>query len=90
MKVFRKGHQYGTILVDLERHQPIALLPDRKAATLAEWLIQHPGVEVLSRDRFFAYKSGMNQGAPDAIQVADRFHLVQNLGETDEEAIECL
>ena len=78
----RKGRQYGTILVDLERHQPIALLADRKAETLADWLSQHPGVEVLSRDRATAYKSGMAQGAPKALQVADRFHLVQNLGET--------
>jgi transposase len=56
---FRKGHNYGTILVDLERKKPIALLPDRKAETLAEWLIQHPGVEILSRDRSKAYRSGM-------------------------------
>jgi len=82
---FRKGQRYGTILVDLDRHQPIALLPDRKAETLAEWLIRHPGVKVLSRDRSSAYKSGMTQGAPDAIQVADRFHLVHNLGESLEQ-----
>jgi len=79
---FRKGRQYGTILVDLERHQPIVLLGDRKAETLAKWLLDHPGVEVLSRDRSKSYRSGMNQGAPEAIQVADRFHLVQNLTET--------
>ena len=79
---FRKGHNYGTILVDLERHQPIALLPGRKAETLAEWLRQHPGIKILSRDRSKAYKSGMDEGAPDAIQVADRFHLVYNLSDT--------
>jgi transposase len=82
---FRKGRQYGTILVDLERHQPIALLPDRKAETLATWLTQHPGVELVSRDRAVAYKSGITQGAPHALQVADRFHLVKNLGEVLEQ-----
>lgn len=79
---FRRGRQYGTILVDLEQHRPIALLVDRKAETLAQWLRQHPGIEVLSRDRSKLYRSGMNQGAPNAVQVADRFHLVQNLTET--------
>jgi transposase len=79
---FCKGQRYGTILVDLELNQPIALLADRKAETLTDWLIQHPGVEILSRDRSKTYKSAMDKGAPAAIQVADRFHLVQNLEET--------
>jgi transposase len=79
---FCKGQRYGTILVDLERNQPIALLADRKAETLTDWLMQHPGVEILSRDRSKTYKSAMDKGAPAAIQVADRFHLVQNLEET--------
>lgn len=83
---FRKGHRYGTILVDLETHQPIALLADRKAETLVTWLEGHPGVEVLSRDRSKTYRSAMSEGAPDAIQVADRFHLVKNLSETLEQA----
>lgn len=83
---FRKGHNYGTILVDLEKHQPIALLADRKAETLAEWLQAHPGIAVLSRDRSKTYKRAMNEGAPDAIQVADRFHLVKNLSEMLERA----
>jgi transposase len=78
----RKGHRYGTILVDLEQKQPIALLPERTAETLEAWLKEHPGVEILSRDRSKAYKLGMSQGAPNAIQVADRFHLLQNLEET--------
>ena len=84
---FRKGHHYGTILVDLDHHQPIALLPDRKAETLADWLQEHPGIEILSRDRSKTYRRGMNDGAPQALQVADRFHLVQNLSETLEDAL---
>ena len=82
----RRGHQYGTIVVDLETHRPIALLPDRMAETLAAWLKAHPGIEILSRDRSKTYKRRMSKGAPDAIQVADRFHLRQNLEETLEKA----
>ena len=84
----RKGQHYGTILVDLETHRPIALLPDRTAETLEAWLKAHPGVEILSRDRSKTYRSGMSAGAPDAIQVADRFHLLQNLEETLEKAFQ--
>ena len=77
----RKRHTYGTILVDLERRQPVALLPDRTAATLAQWLQEHPGGAVIARDRSTAYAEGARQGASEAIQVADRFHLLQNLRE---------
>ena len=77
----RKRYPSGTILVDLERRQPIALLPDRTAAPVAQWLRAHPGVEVIARDRASAYAEGAKQGAPQATQVAERFHLLQHLRE---------
>jgi transposase len=78
---FRRGCTYGTILVDLERRQPIDLLPDRTAETLTAWLKAHPEIEVVSRDRSSAYADAALRGAPQAAQVADRWHLLKNLGD---------
>lgn len=72
---------YGTIVVDLERRRPVALLAGRESQTIAAWLQQHPGIEVLSRDRANAYSEGATVGAPQAVQVADRFHLLRNLSD---------
>jgi transposase len=81
---WRKGCTYGTIVVDLERREVVDVLPDRSTAGTAQWLSRHPEVEIISRDRGGLYAQGAREGAPQARQVADRFHLLQNLRETIE------
>ena len=78
---WRKSSHYGTIIVDLERHEVVDVLADRSAATTACWFRQHPSVEVVSRDRAGLYAEAAREGAPQARQVADRFHLLQNFRE---------
>lgn len=85
---WRKGKTYGTILVDLDRHRPVDLLADRSSAMLEQWLREHPGVEIISRDRANDYADGATRGAPDAVQVADRFHLLKNIREMLERILE--
>jgi len=84
---YRKGQTYGTILVDLERRRVVDLLPDRSAESFAAWLEEHPGVEVITRDRSGIYAEGASRGAPKAVQVADRWHLVVNLTDAVERAL---
>jgi transposase len=85
---WRKGQRYGTIVVDLERSDVIDLLPDRDAGTVAAWLKAHPGVEVIGRDRSAAYAQAATEGASQAEQVADRWHLLKNLREAVERVLE--
>jgi transposase len=78
---YRTGHRYGTLVVDLERGGPTDVLADCSAETVAHWLAAPPDVRVVARDRSEAYAAGIRHGAPEAVQVVDRFHLLKNLAE---------
>ncbi|MCX5395309.1 transposase [Streptomyces sp. NBC_00094] len=83
----RKGRHYGTVLVDIETRRPVDLLPDRESSSLAAWLAQRPGIEVVCRDRAPFFAEGASVGAPQVVQVADRWHLWHNLSEAAERSI---
>jgi len=82
---FRRGRRYGTMIVDLERHEVIDLLEDREAASARAWLERHPQIRIIARDRGGAYAEAATKGAPQAMQVADRWHLMHNLANALEE-----
>lgn len=84
----KKRHTYGSCIVDLNRHQLVELLKDRESSTVEKWFKQHPEVRIVSRDRYLNYCKGIKQGAPQAIQVGDRWHLLKNLGDNLQKLLE--
>ncbi|MFF3404067.1 ISL3 family transposase [Streptomyces sp. NPDC002659] len=87
---FRKGRHYGTVLIDMDTHRPLHLFDGRDGEDLAAWLREHPEIKVICRDRSSGYGEGSRLGAPQAEQVADRFHLCQNLGQAVEKTVSSL
>ncbi len=84
----KRGSFYGTLIIDLDTGKPIEMLPDRTATTLVTWLKQHPEIEVATRDRSTEYARGLSEGAPQAQQVLDRWHLIKNLREALERQVQ--
>jgi transposase len=76
---WRRGHRYGTMIVDLASHRVVDLLPDHSAATVTTWPVQHPTIIVICRHRSALYTDGIRRRAPEAVQAGDQFHLVDNL-----------
>src|ERR1700730_14943588 len=81
---WKRRLRYGTLICDLESHRPIEVLPDRSVETVSAWFEKHPSIEVVSRDRSSEYAAAIKIGAPQAIEVADRWHLGKNLTESVE------
>lgn len=81
---WKRGKCYGTVIIDLKTHRILDLLPDREAQSVKQWLLAHPEIEIISRDRGGAYADGAAQGASQAIQIADRWHVCKNLGDAVE------
>jgi transposase len=84
---WRKNQRYGTIICDLERRRVVDLLPDREVGTIERWLESHPGITVIARDRAGGYAQAASAAAPDAVQVADRWHLMENASAMFQEAV---
>jgi transposase len=85
---YKKGHTYGTAIVDLKKRKIIDLLPDRETSSVESWLRNHSGVKIVTRDRYVKYAKGITNGAPGAKQVADRWHLLKNMGDATKKLLE--
>ncbi len=85
---FRKGVNYSTAIIDLNLHKVADLLPDRETATVENWLKKHPEIKIITRDRFSRYALAASNGSPNAVQVADRWHLLKNMGDALQKLLE--